>query len=449
MEGDMVLQDSGESDEEETSDNKEFINLLTQLKNRCDGTRIKYEEVNEEINGENIFGALLTFPSGRETRTFRLNDALNVKKLLAVDFAEYSYLKGYEAICSYSKGCIEALIRSTTAPSRSMLQRIFRGVNGQGSSSDVQSDEPKIILFRSESSEENVERITIGTASDVFRVLVRGIGIGLNGPLLTIRFDSIKISQHDKAIEYLERLANSLLFQIDVQLDISFSLVRERAYRNRFSPRGEDQKINIHFPKFIYDKEPMSLYWYARSARGMPLLQYLAYYQVIEYYFPAYSRFEAMRRVRNIVKDESFNPHKDTDIARILNVVKMPSNRGFGDERSQLRATLQECVDPDDLRQFLISNEERRKFFQSKQKGLTDKQINLTNSESDLRHDIADRVYDIRCKIVHTKADENDEYTLLLPYSKEAELLFHDIDLLQYIARRVLFASSSKLGDLA
>lgn len=34
--------------------------------------------------------------------------------------------------------------------------------------------------------------------------------------------------------------------------------------------------------KSEYDAEAMEFYWYAKSADNMPLLQFLAYYQVIE-----------------------------------------------------------------------------------------------------------------------------------------------------------------------
>ena len=52
----------------------------------------------------------------------------------------------------------------------------------------------------------------------------------------------------------------------------------------------------------------------------------------------------------------------------------------------------------------------------------------------------------IRCKVVHTKSGAKDgELELLLPFSKEAGMLQYDIDLLQFIARKVLIAASSAM----
>src|SRR5262249_43925309 len=153
------------------------------------------------------------------------------------------------------------------------------------------------------------------------------------------------------------------------------------------------------------------LYWYARSATGMPLLQYLAFYQVIEFYYPTYSKLGAGRRLRRILKDPNFRPDRDSDIGRLLTAIGSTRGGGFGDERGQLKATLQECLDADVLRSFFSQDERRKEFFLKKHEGLTDRKIPLANKDADLRLDVADLIYEIRCKIVHTKGqNEDDEF---------------------------------------
>lgn len=59
---------------------------------------------------------------------------------------------------------------------------------------------------------------------------------------------------------------------------------------------------------------------------------------------------------------------------------------------------------------------------------------------------MAERIYDIRCKIVHTKAGGSEGgVELLLPFSKEAELLYLDIELIQYVAQQTLISASTAL----
>jgi hypothetical protein len=255
-------------------------------------------------------------------------------------------------------------------------------------------------------------------------------------------------TRYEQALSLLERTSNSLFFQIDLTRNLALSLARDRAsFRRRLPGGGRHAQADLEFPQAEYGEAPISLYWYARSASGMPLLQYLAYYQTIEYHFPIYSQAEAIRKVRNVLKNPAFRKDSDDDVSRILGAVKTGGFLGLGDERSQLRATLLECLDPDELRLFLVVDDERKEFFLSQAKSLTSQRIPLNKVGADLRNDIADRIYDIRCKIVHTKGGGHEaEVELLLPFSKEAELLYFDIELIQYVARQVLIAASTPIG---
>ena len=58
----------------------------------------------------------------------------------------------------------------------------------------------------------------------------------------------------------------------------------------------------------------------------------------------------------------------------------------------------------------------------------------------------SERVYDIRCKVVHTKnSDGREREEMILPFTKEADLLLDDVELVRFLARRVLIASSVPL----
>jgi hypothetical protein len=47
---------------------------------------------------------------------------------------------------------------------------------------------------------------------------------------------------------------------------------------------------------------------------------------------------------------------RDSDIARLLNTIKInPGRQTYGNEASQLEATIKYCVTAEDLRNFLIS----------------------------------------------------------------------------------------------
>ena len=284
--------------------------------------------------------------------------------------------------------------------------------------------------------------IEISPASEIFTRLSRSPA----RLRITLKLKGYHVTTHDSALALLNKAAGSVLFQLDLLTDVPMGLEKERRrFPGGRRPRmRQNQATELQYPKTQFENAPLSLYWYGRSATGMPLLQFLAFYQVIEFYFPIYSQSEAQRRLKAILKDPTFRGDRDTDIARLLAAIHVSRSGAFGDERSQLRATLMECSDSDALRLFMEADEERKDFFLNKAKSSPYHKIPLANPNVDLRNDVADRIYDIRCKIVHTKSDSRDgDVELLLPFTSEAEQLAVDIELVQHLAQFVLVAGST------
>ncbi|MCQ8880272.1 hypothetical protein NQS96_00485 [Pseudoalteromonas shioyasakiensis] len=434
MSEDLTIDDI--EDIEDIENNEEIVQLQQSLIQRCKESRIE-AEIREYFDGDTYVA--VGMPNGREKRWTDYFSAESIKEVLNTDFDKYSFLGDFVAIANYSANTIEAIIRPINGMPRQFLhRRLF------GEVSDGDELEP---LTLEETYLGRPIKIEIGEASETIRLLARG-PFGRNGAL-SIKILGVNISQHNQSLQILRKLSDSLFFQLDLQDGFTLSLVRDRRHTRRpgHRPRRRPhERAELEFPKIEFDEGPSSLYWYGRSALGMPLLQFLAFYQVIEYYYPTYSQEEARRRIRSILKDPTFRTDRDGDIGKVLSAVS-GHGRGFGDERSQLRATINACVDSNDLREFLQEDEERAEFFSAKQKDLTDHKLPLKNSDADLRAPVADLVYDIRCKIVHTKGESSEgEVELLLPFSKEAELLFFDIELMQYLARKVLIAAGAPIS---
>jgi hypothetical protein len=118
----------------------------------------------------------------------------------------------------------------------------------------------------------------------------------------------------------------------------------------------------------------------------------------------------------------------------------------IGNERSQLKATMSACVQREDLIQFIQADGEREKILTAKRKDITDAKLTVGSKDADVVGEAAERIYDIRCRIVHTKSDARDEgKAVLLPFSDDAENLQADIELVQFVAQRVLIAASKPI----
>lgn len=339
------------------------------------------------------------------------------------------FLRGYDAICCYREQSIEAAVSGYPSPYG--LRRFLE--------MRAEDQEGPFSLNLSDASDPGAPGVSLGAPTEE---LITFLGGRVYPGMVTLKITGGGFTNQEEATALLKKIADSLGFQMDLTLGIGFGLVQER--RRRFIPRRRRSvsEIEINYPTHEYESAPISLYWYARDARGLPLLRFLALYQCIEYFFPTYSESEAKRRIGIILKDPAFRSDRDSDIARILIAIK--TNRsGFGNEKSQLKSVVNACVDPDELRLFIKSNVDLTDHFGGKTKKFGFHKIPLENQLIDIRSDIAERIYDIRCKIVHTKDDDYpDGKGMILPFSDEAESLELDNLLLEFVAQRVLITSS-------
>ena len=402
---------------------------IDEIEQRCTKANLKAEEPEE------YQGIFIWLQNGQQKRKLFISGLDQARLLLDQPFERFIFLADYDAICLYDEGYIEA----STFPFRSSTTFRIRQMFGM----KIGESEDRVVKL---TPTEESGKVEIELWSSPQKLKYLGPSFRNRRPSLVIRNADVK--RHDDAVALLERVANAVFFELDLMYGAPLGLTRDRRPPLLMRPAGAGsaQKKTPSVPNCSYDKEPISLYWYARSATGMPLLQFLAFYQSIEYYLPIYSQNDAIKRLRNLMKDPTFNIHDDGDMSRVLSAIQVSRAGGFGDERSQLRATLQACLDPEELSDFFTSHEGTLQFFtKGEWKSISAQQIPLNNATADLRVNVAERIYDIRNKIVHSKSDGGGKDQFLLPFSKEAEMLDFDIALTQFVSRKVLIANSSKL----
>jgi hypothetical protein len=411
-----------------------------EIETRCKAAGLPFEEIAR--TGPDAPDVRVGMRCGRDFRSITLWTDTRVVEFSSVQFEKYDFLAGYLAYCSYADGVIESAIQSSTSglgsglsPWRLPYRRLF-GLTDPGIVRE--SPDHKIVL---DSPHSGYPRIEISLQSETFeRLTARG------GRTMTLKLSGCKIETNDQAVNLLTKVAGATFFQIDLISNISLALERtSKIHATAGRPKSVNVPADLQYPKLEPHEAPLSLYSYGRGASGMPLLQFLAFYQVMEFYFPIYSQAQAQRKLKSILKDPAFRGDRDVDIARLLSAIRVSRGGGYGDEKSQLRATITECVEPEALRSFLESDSDLKEFYSSESKTSAYHKIPMATPGADLRGDVADRMYDIRCKIVHTKNDERGGGgELLLPYSKEADDLLFDIRLARYLAQSTLIAGSPR-----
>ncbi|MFI5491343.1 hypothetical protein [Actinoplanes sp. NPDC051859] len=363
------------------------------------------------------------------------------------DFEQWDFLGEYSAFLNRKNGNIEALIRNFSGmPLRVAMERL---ATQHASSPD----------------EEKVKSVDIGSeqdgkAVDTFRVLLTDpsdklqVEISEADPTLALfesgspRSYSLKIKLNNvptvgNALAILKELSTAIFVDLDLTHNVVFGLqiTRALASNKRQKSRTSRKKVQPpRLPRLKYSAEAASLYSYGRSATGMPLLEFLAYYQVMEFFFPVYSRQELMQRVRHELLDPRFDPNNDSDLARMLNLLAS-TGRGGLTESDQLRATISRCVDEESLSHFIKDDPDMEEFLTGKQEIKGVRSINFANRDQKLTDQVAHRLYQIRCRIVHTKEDGGPAGSqMMLPFGEEARKMSTDIELARYVAQKVLIA---------
>jgi hypothetical protein len=417
----------------------------------------------------------IDFPNGRNKRRQIVSKAL-AEQYLSIDLPPFTFLGDLDAVFFRTTQTIEATVTLTTPASRRIhdLPGVRRIGHPQGELFDLEEDgdseqrqpdsrltinDAWVLDFTPTPDRPNLS-VSMGSASREFniisdrsrrRLMARDrepLPYGL-GRFTTIRISGVTATRHDDALQILNRVSGAIFFELDLQYGVAPTLVpslsSDRA-RTRIRLEQETIQTTPRNPQNQYPDKPLSLYWYGRSSSGIPLLEYLAYYQVLEYFFPSFSHRDTLEKLRNELLDPRFRPDDDSNLVRIISLAS-GTGKGFGSEREQLRSTIGGCVTEGHVRDFIEGSETLAAHFSGKQKIKDVALINLEDTKNDLLTAVANRVYEIRCRIVHTKEDGGkSSVDLLLPFSKEAEALGPDIELIKFLAQKVLIAGASRLS---
>jgi len=392
--------------------------------------------------------AILQLPNGRRRRAITVFPN-ELQDLLAIGFEHLIVLGDYQAVLDKRNGKIEAQVVGPGPVGRANAGRSLQLLPGVEIISDGSTDAVEDETFEDDPGP------TANTIVDNWRLAVENDGVSIEiSPAsqefetlfsggTTVKINGVETSTHDSALEALDRYASAMLFDIDLVYGLPVQIaIRRRGVRPRRRDRPENPP---KFPRNRYAGQALELYQYGRSAAGLPLLEYLAYYQSVEYFFPFFAREQTVNSVRSQLLHPGFDAQSDAALNRLINLAA-PAARGGMAEREQLRATVRASMAESDVREFIESLPEYTEHFCSKTQAIKGVGvIQLSGSQSDLRDQAADRIYAIRCRIVHSKQDSGgtaDE--VLLPASGEAESLQADIELLRLVAQRTLIARAAR-----
>lgn len=382
----------------------------------------------------------VAYPEGRESReiTYDEDDA---KQLLGVNLADIRFLPETQGFADTASNRIEVQVRIRNA-------HMVKRVPGYEALEELQDGDENedVIEVRSNSQwrlavERGGVRLELSPASDQFRA-VQAIG-GSRLRTLTLKIDGATHGTTDDALEVFRTLADAFFFDLDVRYNL---VVDEMAAPHRtIGVLARRMNAPAVFPENRYIAQPASLYRYGRSAQGLPLLSFLAFYQVLEFFFPIFTQEEVTRRVKQTLRNPRFDSSDDVSVLKLVEAIRPTMKFGVS-ERDQLRAVLRRCLTIEIITDFISGSKRTTDHFCKRPQAIPGLHPLQLSSGSDLRDQVADRIYDIRCRIVHTKSDGGEGgVELLLPSGPEARSLAPDIALVRLAAQEALIAGASPL----
>ena len=423
-------------------------------------------------SGEQQRYLLIEIPNGRDVRTVSFTSR-RAEQLAGIPFEQFRIIGNYHAISNPTESYIEASIRPANRfPGRSLELINIPGVelvSRQTLSAHEYGDEPSEALEPVNGSSAESQKVKWGDrwrlkisdpskswfaefseASPAGAVLISDVARRTTTRQTlptTFKLFGVSAATHDEALRVLEEISGAVFFELDLRYGVSYEISRytaPRPLRTWHHTRVEQPPL---IPRFHYPAEALSLYNYGRSASGMPLLQYLAFYQVLEFFFPQHFKRHQLLRLRQELIDPRFDVTNDGHVARILSLASAGSGRGGASERDQLKATIGGCTDENTLRDFINEDADRLEALGDKKRIKNVPVIDMGQRAASILDQTAERIYSLRCRIVHTKGDGGENTAdFLLPSSQEATSLSIDVELIQFIAQKAIIASGSPLG---
>lgn len=246
---------------------------------------------------------------------------------------------------------------------------------------------------------------------------------------------------------------NSYLFNFCYNFGHSYKILTNL---NELFKNNNDNNLNnarsgeVYAPKLIYKQALVEQYHMAVSSDD-PLIQFIGYYHILEYFFEEVYKKELIRLVREEIIRPEFSVNNDSELAKIIDKIgNKSSSYTFANEREALKLTLKDFVMLDKVIDKITYYTSKYVDYYKGNKvpfsgGV---KVDLLSDDKEVFEKLANRIYETRTSIIHSKSNElkseNKKRFIYSPF-KDSEALSKEIPLIKALAEEVIINSAESL----
>lgn len=246
---------------------------------------------------------------------------------------------------------------------------------------------------------------------------------------------------------------NSYLFNFCYNFGHSYKILsnlKELFKKNNNNNFNNARCGKVYAPKLIYKQALVEQYHMAASSDD-PLIQFIGYYHILEYFFEEVYKKELIRLVREEIIRPEFSVNNDNQLAKIIDKIGNKSSLyTFANEREALKLTLKDFVMLDKVIDKLTyyTSEYVDYYKDNKVPFSGGVKVDLISDDKEIFEKLANRIYETRTSIIHSKSNElkseNKKRFIYSPF-KDSEALSKEIPLIKALAEEVIINSAESL----
>lgn len=210
-------------------------------------------------------------------------------------------------------------------------------------------------------------------------------------------------------------------------------------WRKEFRPLEPFKIENLPLSEVNFVPDLIRFYLLGTGS-DIPETQFLAYYQILEYFFISTSNEKVYEKLSNKIKDPRFS-HSNTSLDKLVQIVT--KHRQANDETAMLKNVLNKFIDPKELIEFMTQYEKfLEKQVYSKSHTVFGESITIPLESGHVIGNLASQIKEIRNALVHS-TDRFERKTRHIPFTKTTELIKQDVPLLKFLAEKIIIASAT------